>query len=152
MIKTHSGILILDTSQIPLIQESIMNRKKTLDEYLKKHKVPELILKKVIVNSFLTDNFAYGALRIGNSIGDMLDISIEIIILDEIAKRYDLKLNTTEHAELHTKGISEEDLEKLIRAAIHFENIKNNKKGYSQILKGIAEFIREKVNTIIENG
>lgn len=130
---------------------TIMKRKKILDEYLNKHTVPELILKKINVNSFLTDNFAYGALRIGNSIGDMLDISIEIIVLDEIAKRYDLRLNTTEHAELHTKGIAEEDLEKLIRASIHFENIKNNKKEYKQILKEIAEFIREKADSIIGN-
>jgi hypothetical protein len=128
-----------------------MNRRKILDEYLEKHEVPELIVKKINVSSFLTDNFAYGALRIGNSIGDMLDISIEIIILDEIAKRYDLKLNTTEHAELHTKGITEEDLEKLVRAAIHFENIKNNKKGYTQILKEIAEYTREQSQNIIES-
>ena len=129
---------------------TIIKRKKILDEYLNKQKVPELIQKKINVNSYLTDNFAYGALRIGNSIGDMLDISIEIIILDEIAKRYDLRLNTTEHAELHTKGIAEEDLEKLIRAAIDFENIKNNKKEYKQILKEIAEFIRERADSIID--
>ncbi len=128
-----------------------MNRKQALDEYLKKHTIPEFITKKINVNSFLTENFAYSALRIGNSIGDMLDMSTEVIILDEIAKQYNLKLNTTEHAELHTNGITEDDLDKLIKAALLFENIKNNKKQYKQILKGITDFIRGEAQNIIQS-
>lgn len=126
-----------------------MNRKKILDAYLKKHTIPEFIIRKININSFLTDNFAYNALRIGNSIGDMLDISTEVIILDEIAKQHSLKLNTTEHAELHTNDITEDDLNKLIKAAILFENIKNNKKQYKQILQGITDFIRGEAQNII---
>ena len=80
-----------------------MQKVDILHRYLSEHSVPELIEKKLDANSFLTNNFAYHALRIGNSIGDNLDISIEIIILDEIAKKYNLILNTTEHAELHTQ-------------------------------------------------
>lgn len=120
-----------------------------LHRYLSEHSVPELIAKKLDANSFLTNNFAYHALRIGNSIGDNLDISIEIIILDEIAKKYNLILNTTEHAELHTQGIAESDLDNLVHAAILFENIKNNKKLYKEILRKISYFIRKEFYPII---
>ncbi len=126
-----------------------MNRLEILNNYLATHTVPELVLKKLDANSFLTNNFAYHALRIGNSIGDNLDISIEIIILDEIAKKYNLILNTTEHAELHTKGITEADLDNLVQAAILFENIKNNKKQYKEILRKISYFIRKEFHPII---
>lgn len=126
-----------------------MNRVDILNKYLSSHTVPELIAKKLDANSFLTSNFAYHALRIGNSIGDNLDISIEIIILDEIAKKFNLILNTTEHAELHTHGITEKDLDNLVQAAILFENIKNNKKQYKEILRKISYFIRKEFYTII---
>ncbi len=126
-----------------------MNRVDILNKYLSSHTVPELIVKKLDANSFLTSNFAYHALRIGNSIGDNLDISIEIIILDEIAKKFNLILNTTEHAELHTHGITEEDLDSLVQAAILFENIKNNKKQYKEILRKISYFIRKEFYPII---
>ncbi len=126
-----------------------MNRVDILNKYLSSHTVPELILKKLDANSFLTSNFAYHALRIGNSIGDNLDISIEIIILDEIAKKFNLILNTTEHAELHTHGITENDLDSLVQAAILFENIKNNKKQYKEILRKISYFIRKEFYPII---
>jgi hypothetical protein len=127
-----------------------MNRKEILDAYLIDREVPELVLKKINVNSFLTDNFAYCALRIGNSIGDLLDISIEIILLEEISKKYDLLLNTTEHAELHSKGSSEKDLDMLIRGAVLFENIMHNKKKYKKILEEITDFIRKEMVSIID--
>ncbi|MFH0974576.1 MAG: hypothetical protein V1874_02195 [Spirochaetota bacterium] len=128
-----------------------MIRKEILDSYLKKHEVPALIVKKINVNSFLTDNFAYNAMRIGNSIGDLLDISIEIILLEEIARKFNLVLDTTEHAELHSKGVSEKDLDNLLRGALLFENIKNNRKPYKQSLSEIAAFIRKEMNAIIES-
>ena len=127
-----------------------MKKKEILDSYLQSNRVPEVILKKLTINSYLTDNFAYGALRIGNSIGDHLDISIEITLLDEIAKRFDLVLNTTEHAELHTKGAGEEDLDRLLRAAVLFENIRNNRKNYKNMLKKIDQDIRKEIRAIIE--
>lgn len=126
-----------------------MKRLEILNNYLATHTVPELVAKKLDANSFLTNNFAYHALRIGNSIGDNLDISIEIIILDEIAKKYNLILNTTEHAELHTQGTSEADLDSLVQAAILFENIKNNKKQYKEILRKISYFIRKEFYPVI---
>lgn len=126
-----------------------MTKKQVLDEYLKQHKVPDIILTKVNISSFLTENFAYSALRIGNSIGDLLDISIEILLLDEIAKKFGLILNTTEHAELHTKGTTDKDLDTLLKGAIVFENIKNNKKNYKEILKKITDFIRVELTAII---
>ncbi|MGQ9844292.1 MAG: hypothetical protein ACUVRK_12135 [Spirochaetota bacterium] len=126
-----------------------MKRLEILNNYLATHSVPELIAKKLDANSFLTNNFAYHALRIGNSIGDNLDISIEIIILDEIAKKYNLILNTTEHAQLHTQGITETDLDSLVQAAILFENIKNNKKQYKEILRKISYFIRKEFYPVI---
>ncbi len=126
-----------------------MKKLEILNSYLATHTVPELVAKKLDANSFLTNNFAYHALRIGNSIGDNLDISIEIIILDEIAKKYNLILNTTEHAELHTKGTSEADLDSLVQAAILFENIKNNKKQYKEILRKISYFIRKEFYPVI---
>ena len=101
-----------------------MVKKQVLDAYLASNNVPELIVKKININSFLTDNFAYMALRIGNSIGDLLDISIELILLEEIAKRHNLVINTTEHAELHTRGTTAEDLDALVRGAVLFENIR----------------------------
>ena len=127
-----------------------MNRKEILDSYLAKHDVGELIAKKINPNSFLTDNFAYGAMRIGNSIGDILDISIEIILLDEIAKNFNLIMNTTEHAELHSRGVTEKDLNDLVKGAVLFENIKHNKKQYKNSLKEITEFIRNQMGTIIK--
>ncbi len=126
-----------------------MNKKEILNAYLKNREVPELVVKKLNTNSFLTDNFAYSALRIGNSIGDLLDISIEIILLEEIAKKFDLVLNTTEHAELHSKGVSENDLDLLIKGAVVFENIKHNKKQYKQSLIELTECIRKEMNSII---
>lgn len=129
-----------------------MKRLEILNNYLATHTVPELVAKKLDANSFLTNNFAYHALRIGNSIGDNLDISIEIIILDEIAKKFNLILNTTEHAELHTQGISEADLDNLVQAAILFENIKNNKKQYKEILRKISYFIRKEFYPVIHQG
>lgn len=127
-----------------------MIRKEVLDSYLKKHELPQIIVKKINVNSFITENFVYNAMRIGNSIGDLLDISIEIVLLDEIAKKFDLVLDTTEHAELHSRGVSETDLEKLVKGAILFENIKNNKKRYKQSLTEINGFIRKEMASIIE--
>lgn len=126
-----------------------MKRLEILNNYLATHTVPEMVAKKLDANSFLTNNFAYHALRIGNSIGDNLDISIEIIILDEIAKKYNLILNTTEHAQLHTHGITEADLDSLVHAAILFENIKNNKKQYKEILRKINYFIRKEFYPVI---
>ena len=64
-----------------------------------------------------------------------MDISIEIILLEEISKKYNLVLNTTEHAELHSKGTSEKDIDNLLKGAVHFENIKHNKKLYKQSLR-----------------
>lgn len=126
-----------------------MNKTKMLEEYLKKHDVPELIAKKINPQSYLTDNFAYQAFRIGNSIGDHLDISIEIIFLQEIAKKCGLVLNTTEHAELHTKGTSEKDLDDLIKGAVLFENIKYNKKNYKEVLIRITENIRQEFRKVV---
>lgn len=127
-----------------------MTRKEILNDYLKKHQVPALVEKKINVNSFMTENFAYNALRIGNSIGDLLNISVEIILLEEIAKKFNLTLDTTEHAELHSKGVSESDLENLIKGALLFENIKNNKHPYRHSLTEIAAYIRKEMNTIID--
>ena len=126
-----------------------MNKNEILDTYLKKNKVPEIIRNKININSFLTDHFAYGALRIGNSIGDVMDISIEIILLDEIAKKYGLLFDTTEHAELHSKNSTENDLDALLKAAAHFENIMHNRKRYKLILERITDFIREEAKKII---
>jgi hypothetical protein len=128
-----------------------MNRREILKAYLNKREVPDLITKKLNADSFLTENFAYGALRIGNSIGDLLDISIEIILLEEIAKKFDLVLNTTEHAELHSKGISEKDLDMLIKGAVLFENIKHNKKQYTRSLTDLTECIRKEMKSIISS-
>ncbi|MBN1531297.1 MAG: hypothetical protein JXA20_01410 [Spirochaetes bacterium] len=128
-----------------------MNRKEMLDDYLQKHEVPELIANKLNANSFLTDNFAYSAMRIGNSIGDLFDISIEIVLLEEVAKRFNLILNTTEHAELHSRGVTEKDLDSLIKGAVLFENIKHNKKQYKHSLKEISDFTRKQMDEIIRS-
>lgn len=128
-----------------------MNRKKEiLENYLEKYNVPEFIINKIDTNSFLTNHFAYHALRMGNSIGDHLDISIELIILDEIAKKYGLELNTTEHAELHTTESTREQLDTLVRAAALFENIKQNKKRYKESLRKISYFIRKEFYPVIQ--
>jgi hypothetical protein len=129
-----------------------MNRKEILDNYLKNHEVPAAIVKKININSFLTENFAYSALRIGNSIGDLFFISIEIILLEEIAKKYGLVLDTTEHVEFHSKGVTEADLDSLIKGALFFESIKNHKKQYKNSLKDISDFIRKEMDTIIQSG
>jgi len=121
-----------------------------LDRYLEKNNVPEFIVQKIDTNSFLINHFAYHALRMGNSIGDHLDISIELIILDEIAKKYGLILNTTEHAELHTTESTEEQLDTLVRAAVLFENIKQNKKHYKESLRKISYFIRKEFYPVIQ--
>jgi hypothetical protein len=120
-----------------------MEKREILEAFLKTHQVPDLVKNKLITSSFLTEHFAYGALRIGNSIGNALDIAIETILLEEIAARYNLILNTTEHAELHTKGSSAKDLEQLIQGAVHFENIVNNKKQYKKILASVNDAIRK---------
>ncbi len=127
-----------------------MVKKQVLDAYLASNNVPEMIVKKININSFLTDNFAYMALRIGNSIGDLLDISIELILLEEIAKRHNLVINTTEHAELHTRGTTAEDLDALVRGAVLFENIRQNKKLYKNTLREIADYIRKEMIGIME--
>ncbi len=126
-----------------------MNRTKILEDYLKSHDVPEIVTKKLNAQSYLTDNFAYQAFRIGNSIGDHLDISIEIIFLEEIAEKYGLVLDTTEHAELHTSGVSEKHLDDLVRAAIQFENMKHNKQHYKASLIRIKEFIRQEFSKVL---
>ncbi len=126
-----------------------MNRKEILDGYLSRNEVPELIARKIQANSFITENFAYSAKRIGNSIGDHLDISIEIILLEEIAKKFNLVLNITEHAELHSKGTDEKHLDGLVKGAALFENITHNKKQYKNSLKGITDFIRAEMDKII---
>jgi hypothetical protein len=126
-----------------------MNRTKIYEDYLKTHNVPELVAKKINTQSYLTDNFAYQAFRIGNSIGDHLDISIEIVFLDEIAKKHGVVLNTTEHAELHSTGISQKDLEQLIAAAVQFENMKHNKHNYKESLIRIKEFIRQEFGKVV---
>jgi len=128
-----------------------MNKKEIFDEYVKNNEIPDIVLKKININSFLTKNFAYQALRIGNSIGDLLDISIELIILDEIAKKFDLLFDSTEHAELHSKDISEKDLDNLIKGAILFENLKNNKKRYKEILKMMSDHIRASMKKVIDS-
>lgn len=127
-----------------------MTKKQILEEYLSTHNIPESIAQKVNINSFLTENFAYMAFRMGNSIGDILDISIEIILLEEIAKKYNLVVNTTEHAELHARGISEKDLDSLLKGAVTFENIKHNKKIYKHTLKDISDFIRKQMDDILK--
>lgn len=127
-----------------------MTKKQTLDAYLSKHDIPESIAQKINTNSFLTENFAYMAFRIGNSIGDILDISIEIILLEEIARKFNLVVNTTEHAELHSAGTDEKDLDALLKAAVTFENIKHNKKIYKNTLKEITDFIRKQMSDIVK--
>lgn len=127
-----------------------MNRARIYAEYLKTHDVPEMASRKVNTASYLTDHFAYLAFRIGNSIGDHLDMSIEIVFLEEIARKHGLILNTTEHAELHTRGTGVKDLDDLINGAVLFENIKNNKKNYSESLMRITDFIRGEFNRIVQ--
>ena len=73
-----------------------------------------------------------------------------IWLLEEIARKYGLILNTTEHAELHTRGTGEKDLDDLINGAVLFENIKNNKKNYSESLARITDFIREEFDRIVQ--
>ncbi len=126
-----------------------MNKVQMLEEYLKANDVPELVVKKLNPHSYLTDNFAYLAFRIGNSIGDHLDISIEIVFLEEVAKMFGLVLNTTEHAELHSKSTSEKDLDNLVKGAILFENIKHNKKNYKDVLIRIQQNIRDEFKKVI---
>lgn len=128
-----------------------MNRKEIFNNFLKNHEVPAAIVKKININSFLTENFAYSALRIGNSIGDLFFISVEIILLEEIAKKFGLVLDTTEHVEFHSKGLSESDIDSLIKGAVFFENIKNNKKQYKNALKDISDFIRKEMDAIIRS-
>lgn len=125
-----------------------MNRSRILEDYLKKHSIPDILVRRINAHSYLTENFAYSALRIGNSIGDYLDISIDLIFLEETAKLFGLVVNTTEHAELHTTGITENDLDTLFRAAAFFENIKLNKKRYRESLAAIKEFIRAEFRAI----
>jgi len=126
-----------------------MLKKEILNTYLKKNSVPEGILKKINCNSVLTDNFAYGVLRIGNSIGDLLDISIELILLEEIAKKFNLVLDTTEHAEFHTSGTDEKDLDHLVKAVKLFDSIKEDKKNYHGMINKVKENIRSEAEKII---
>ncbi|MCU0847653.1 MAG: hypothetical protein MUD12_07170 [Spirochaetes bacterium] len=126
-----------------------MLKKEILNSYLKSNNVPENILKKINCNSVLTDNFAYGVLRIGNSIGDLLDISIELILLEEIAKKFNLVLDTTEHAEFHTRGNEEKDLDHLVKAAKLFDAIKEDKKSYHGMIHRVKENISSEADKLI---
>ena len=126
-----------------------MGKKEVLDAFLKKNTIPAIIQKRININSFHTENFVYEALRIGNSIGDILDIPTEIILLEEIAHKYGLLLDTTENAELQSKGTGEEDLDKLIQGALLFESIRSDKKRYNQLLHTISVFIHGEIKKIL---
>lgn len=127
-----------------------MIKKEILKSYLEKNRVPETIARRINPDSMLTEHFAYGALRVGNSIGDLLDISTEIIILEEIAKKFGLEMNTVEHAELHSLGSEEKDLDSLVRAALVFEKIRSDKNKFHDVLAGIREMIRQQAVKLIE--
>lgn len=127
-----------------------MNKQEVLDAYLSRNKVPDAVIKRININSFLTPNFSYGALRIGNSIGDVMNISSEILLLEEIAAKHKLEVNTTEHVELHSRGVAEKDLDALVRGALQFEGIINDKKIYKQAQEEISAFVRKKMKALIK--
>lgn len=99
------------------------DRKQVLDQFLKHHPLPGKLLEKIQSPSFRTDKFAYQAMRIGNSIGDIKKTAAELVFLELLAAKFGLDLDTTEHPSLQTREVTEEALGALVKAALKFESI-----------------------------
>ncbi len=125
-------------------------RRKILDEYLSKHNLPKEISDKIDIHSVHTNKFAYKAMRIGNNIGDPYQIAIDIVFLEALSDKFNLTLDLTDYPELHTKGISEKDLDNLVEGAKVFESREGTlEKKYDKISAETKDFIKKKFEALI---
>lgn len=124
-------------------------KREILEKYLKKHNLSPDILGKIDIHSFHTDNFVYKAIRIGNNIGDIYEIAMDITFLEVIAQKFNLKLDMVDYPELHTKDISESELDILVGAAKLFESRNDrNKNDYEKIIKVFKNNLKEEFKKI----
>jgi hypothetical protein len=125
-------------------------KREILNKYLKKHNLPKEISDKIDIHSVHTDKFAYKAMRIGNNIGDPYVIAVDIVFLETLADKYDLIFDLTDYPELHTRGISEKDLDIIVEAAKIFENRRGSlSKEYDKIVQDIKKDIKDKFKKMI---
>lgn len=136
-----------------LLEEKSMDvseKRNILDKYLETTILDKEIIEKINLHSFHTKNFVYTALRIGNNIGDPYEIAMDITFLEAIAEKFDLIVDTTEHPELHTKNISEKQLDKLVKAALIFENRNSTlEKQYTSIKRQMKDILKKSFNKLI---
>ena len=131
----------------------VIKKREMLNMYLKKHQLKNEIAERIDINSFHTDNFVYKAMRIGNNIGDPYEIAIDIIFLETIALEYSLKFDLTDYPELHTKDISEAELDKLVSAAKIFESRKDEISAeYEKVSLSIKKKMQEDFKKFIKKG
>lgn len=123
-------------------------KQQILKDFLAKNALPPQIAEKISATSFSTPNFSYGALRIGNSIGDYLDIGFTMALAEAVTQHFGLTLYTVEHCEFHTHGTTAKDLEKLAAAAIAFEDIRHSA-DYKTLEKKTRDLFKQSVKAII---
>ena len=90
------------------------DKREVLQTYLAGHNIPKEISEKISYTSISTPNFSYYAFRVGNSIGDVLELAMDFILAKTICEKNDLILYTVEHCEFHSKDITEGDLDRLV--------------------------------------
>ena len=130
--------------------KEMAKKREILNGYLEKHHLPQEILEKIDIHSFHTDNFVYKAMRIGNNVGDIFDIAMDITLLEVIAEKYSLKYDYTDYPEIHTKDISEEQLDTLVAAAKIFEDRnKKIKTEYESVILKNRKELKAQLNKII---
>ncbi len=124
------------------------DKQQTLRNFLADKGLPQGIADKMSAASYATPNFSYGALRIGNSVGDYLDIGLTLALAEAVTHHFGLTLYTVEHCEFHTRGITLKDLEKLAAAAVAFENIRHGT-DYKTLEKKTRELFKQSVKAMI---
>lgn len=123
-------------------------KQQLLNDFLAKNGLHQPIADKMSATSYATPNFSYGALRIGNSIGDSLDIGLTMVLAETITQHFGLTLYTVEHCEFHTRGTTEQDLEKLAEAAMMFEKIRHST-DYKALEKKTRDVFMQNVKAMI---
>ena len=56
------------------------DKREVLQTYLAGHNIPKEISEKISYTSISTPNFSYYAFRVGNSIGDVLELAMDFIL------------------------------------------------------------------------
>ncbi|MCB1142658.1 MAG: hypothetical protein H7A24_04535 [Leptospiraceae bacterium] len=126
------------------------DKREVLQTYLAGHNIPKEISEKISYTSISTPNFSYYAFRVGNSIGDVLELAMDFILAKTICEKNDLILYTVEHCEFHSKDITEGDLDRLVKAAEMFEKHKKGEK-FSQLKEEINQIAYKKFSEYLNS-